>query len=139
MTLASGPSPPRLLDGATGTCEVLRDFVDLHPDPSSSAAGVDPSAGMLNRCPGKLSPSSSSSSSAAPFPGSAEWSSEGGNVALYMGSLSDPPAELLSAEGFTHATVAFGMRNIPEREAAAWRLLVRAVGCVRCELELRLA
>ena len=118
-----GPAKVHLLDVATGTCEVIKAVLaSPYGANVSSVTGVDPSVGMLNVCHAKLS-----SSASTPFPGSSSVSLShlAPPVTLHLGDIQTINLSSSSSSSpFTHATVSFGIRNVPDRGAAMcniWR------------------
>lgn len=93
LALRSGA---RVLDLATGTADLALRIAVTHPD--SHVVGLDPSAGMLDVGRTKVASSKLDS-----------------RVELVLGDAQDLPFERASFDGIT---IAFGIRNVPDRPKA---------------------
>lgn len=90
------PASARVLDLATGTADLAMLIADMHPD--ATVIGVDPSRGMLAEGERKIA--------AAGL---------GSRVSLQVGDAQNLPLEDASVDG---VTIAFGIRNVPDRPKA---------------------
>jgi demethylmenaquinone methyltransferase/2-methoxy-6-polyprenyl-1,4-benzoquinol methylase len=98
------PAGARVLDVATGTADLAIDIARRHPD--ATVIGLDPSRGMLAVGDTKLARRDLA-----------------GRVTLVVGDAQALPYE---ADSFDAATIAFGIRNVPDR-ALGLRELARVV------------
>lgn len=98
------PAGARVLDVATGTADLAIDIARRHPD--ATVVGLDPSRGMLAVGDTKLARRGLAS-----------------RVSLVVGDAQALPYE---AASFDAATIAFGIRNVPDR-ALGLRELARVV------------
>lgn len=88
-----GEGPSRVLDVATGTGDLALLLADTYP--TASVVGLDPSSGMLDVALQKLGRTS-----------------HGGRVRFEVGDAQAMPFE---SGSFDAATIAFGIRNVPDR------------------------
>jgi demethylmenaquinone methyltransferase/2-methoxy-6-polyprenyl-1,4-benzoquinol methylase len=90
------PSSARVLDLATGTADLAMLIAEMHTD--ATVIGVDPSKGMLGEGERKIAAAALAS-----------------RVSLQVGDAQELPFEQASFDGIT---IAFGIRNVPDRPRA---------------------